>query len=59
MKNADVIRRMDDENLANFLRDLVPDDCEYCVADDVCNREESCVNTILMWLQMDDIKRRR
>lgn len=55
MKHADVIRAMDDEELADFLADRTPEDCKDCVACGVCRREDTCLDAISRWLKMDDI----
>lgn len=54
VKNGDVIRAMDDEELADFLEERIPEDCKDCVACDVCKKTDTCEEAILRWLKMDD-----
>ena len=45
MTNADRIRAMSDEELADRL------DCPYCMEPDLCNSEQHCNDCILEWLK--------
>lgn len=54
MKNADMIRAMDDEKLASFLAERIPEECGDCVACDVCCCEDDCIDAILRWLQNEE-----
>lgn len=56
MKNADVIRAMNDEELANFLAGRTPEDCGDCVACDVCRIGNTCLDAISKWIKMDTAK---
>ena len=49
--NADRIRNMSDEELAQFLCDRT--ECHLCEADDYCTTKDGPSNGILKWLKME------
>ena len=49
--NADKIRSMTDEQLADWLTDTI--DCWYCPTYQECTSVKSCDNALLAWLKME------
>jgi hypothetical protein len=49
MTNADKIRGMSDEQLADFLTDVT--DCWHCPTYQECTNVKSCDNALLAWLK--------
>ena len=50
MTNADRIRSLSDEELAEFLCDISGGDCTYCVANDLCHNGH---NGMIVWLKKE------
>ncbi len=52
MTNGERIRKMSDEELAEFLDDY--DDCEHCTArEETCNNGIFCYEGVLDWLKQE------
>jgi hypothetical protein len=51
MTNADRIRGMTDEQLADFIESII--DCWYCPTYQECTDVKSCDNALLAWLKME------
>ena len=51
MTNANKIRGMLDEQLADFLADVI--DCWHCPTYQECTDVKSCANALLAWLKME------
>lgn len=51
MTNADKIRQMTDEELRNFILDLV-EPCNVC-ANDRCDKDETCAIGVSKWLRKE------
>ena len=51
MTNADKIRSMTDEELADYFESII--DCWQCPAYKGCTQEDGCANALLAWLQME------
>lgn len=52
MTNADRIRAMTDEQLAEFLSKYMT--CEYgCCASEICDYDNECISPIQFWLQSE------
>jgi hypothetical protein len=51
MTNADKIRSMTDEQLADFLADVI--DCWHCPTYQECTDVKSCDNVLMAWLKQE------
>jgi hypothetical protein len=54
MTKADKIRGMTDEQLADFLTDVI--DCWHCPTYQECTNVKSCDNALLAWLQQKHVE---
>jgi hypothetical protein len=54
MNKGDWIRGMTDEQLADFLADVI--DCWHCPTYQECTNVKSCDNALLAWLQQEYVE---
>ena len=54
MTNADKIRSMTDEELAERLADII--DCWYCPTYQQCTEVKGCANVLKAWLKQEQEK---
>jgi hypothetical protein len=54
MTNADKIRGMTDEQLAEWLADII--DCWHCPRYTRCTEVKGCANALKAWLQQEHVE---